>query len=240
MLDLKQHLVFYHSHILSFQNPQVLQKAQAEVDQYDEITVDILSKLKYIDAVFKETLRLQPTAPVFNLELKGDTITLPDGYEVCKEDILVLLPQLHRDPKVWDRSEEFLPERMLNGGFENLPPNAWKPFGNGQRGCIGRPFAWQESLLVMALVLKHFHLELIDPSYDLRIKQTLTIKPDGLKMRVRSRKSLGMSFDTSAKQPEIIPQKPTTKTETTHFQPMSVFYDSNSGSCESFARTPRI
>lgn len=21
------------------------------------------------------------------------------------------------------------PERMLNGGFENLPPDAWKPFG---------------------------------------------------------------------------------------------------------------
>ena len=44
---------------------------------------------------------------------------------------------------------------MLNGGFENLPPNAWKPFGNGQRSCIGRPFAWQESLLAMVLVLKH-------------------------------------------------------------------------------------
>ena len=42
---------------------ETLQKAQAEVDQYSEITVDILTKLKYIDAVLKETLRLQPTAP---------------------------------------------------------------------------------------------------------------------------------------------------------------------------------
>jgi cytochrome P450/NADPH-cytochrome P450 reductase len=41
-------------------NPHTSQKAQAEVDQYNEITVDILSKLKYIDAVLKETLRLQP------------------------------------------------------------------------------------------------------------------------------------------------------------------------------------
>jgi cytochrome P450/NADPH-cytochrome P450 reductase len=44
------------------------------------------------------------------------------------------------------------PERMLDGKFEALPPNAWKPFGNGMRGCIGRPFAWQESLLVVATV----------------------------------------------------------------------------------------
>jgi hypothetical protein len=44
------------------------------------------------------------------------------------------------------------PERMLDGGFERLPPDSWKPFGNGMRGCIGRPFAWQESLLVVAMV----------------------------------------------------------------------------------------
>lgn len=44
------------------------------------------------------------------------------------------------------------PERMLNGGFKKLPPDSWKPFGNGVRGCIGRPFAWQESLMIVALV----------------------------------------------------------------------------------------
>jgi len=38
---------------------------------------------------------------------------------------------------------------MLHGGYENLPPNSWKPFGNGQRACIGRAFAWQESLLTL-------------------------------------------------------------------------------------------
>jgi len=41
---------------------------------------------------------------------------------------------------------------MLNGGFKNLPPDSWKPFGNGVRGCIGRPFAWQEVLLLVAMV----------------------------------------------------------------------------------------
>ena len=37
-------------------NPQCLRKAQEEVDEHGEITVDTLSKLKYIDAVLKETL----------------------------------------------------------------------------------------------------------------------------------------------------------------------------------------
>jgi cytochrome P450/NADPH-cytochrome P450 reductase len=77
-------------------------------------------------------------------------ISLPGGYEVRKDDSIIVVPhKSHRDPKVRNRPEEFIPERMLNDGFENLPSNSWKPFGNGQRSCIGRPFAQQESLLAM-------------------------------------------------------------------------------------------
>ena len=156
--------------------------------------------------MLKETLRLQPTAPIFALQSKEDKEILPGGYEIHKDDtILVLLTQLHRDPKVWDRPEEFLPERMLNGGFENLPSNAWKPFGNGQRGCIGRPFAIQESLLAVALILKHFNIEFVDPSYDLRVKQTLTIKPEGFKIRVRPRQKTKIPLGIDIKQSEKTP-----------------------------------
>ncbi|CAF1602722.1 unnamed protein product, partial [Adineta ricciae] len=110
-------------------NPHVLQKAQAEIDQFSEITIDVLGQLKYIDAILKETLRLQPTAPAFSLKSKVGDVTLPGGYEVRQNDhIFILLSQLHRDPKVWDQPEEFRPERMLNGWFEKLPPNSWKPF----------------------------------------------------------------------------------------------------------------
>ncbi|CAF1114205.1 unnamed protein product [Adineta steineri] len=216
-------------------NPHVLQKVQAEADQFDEITIDTLPKLKYIDAVLKETLRLQPTAPAFGLRLKEDKIILPGGYEVTNnERLLVLLPQLHRDPKVWDRPEEFLPERMLNGGFEKLPPNSWKSFGNGQRGCIGRSFAMQESILAVALILKHFNIEFVDPSYDLRVKQTLTIKPEGLKMRVRPRQRAKTSLNMNIKQSEKTPID-TQLVETNNLKPMSILFGSNSGSCESFA-----
>ncbi|CAF3919426.1 unnamed protein product [Rotaria sordida] len=221
-------------------NPHTLQKAQAEVDQTDEIKVDTLSKLKYIDAILKETLRLQPTAPGFILQSKEDHVILPDGYEIQKDDtIIVLLHKLHRDPKIWDRPEEFIPERMLNGGYENLPPNAWKPFGNGQRACIGRSFAWQESLLTIALILKHFNLEFVDPSYNLRIKQTLTIKPEGFKIRVRSRQQVNIiSLEKNIKQLEKMPEKQLNqKNETRNLRPMAILFGSNSGSCQSFAET---
>lgn len=43
----------------------------------------------------------------------------------------------------------FKPERFLDGGLERLPPNSYKPFGSGERACIGRAFAIQEATLVV-------------------------------------------------------------------------------------------
>ncbi|KAI0805975.1 cytochrome P450 [Irpex lacteus] len=50
-------------------------------------------------------------------------------------------------------------------------------FGYGARACIGRPFAWQEALICLAMLLQKFDFALADPSYTLELKQTLTIKP---------------------------------------------------------------
>jgi cytochrome P450 / NADPH-cytochrome P450 reductase len=70
-----------------------------------------------------------------------------------------------------------------------MPPldqPATKPFGTGQRTCIGRQFAMQEAALVLGMILPRF--ELIDQcNYQLQIKQTLTIKPDHFTLKVRPR-----------------------------------------------------
>jgi cytochrome P450/NADPH-cytochrome P450 reductase len=41
-------------------------------------------------------------------------------------------------------------------------------FGDGMRACIGRTFAEQEMIMVVALILQKFQVELADPGYDLR------------------------------------------------------------------------
>ena len=213
-------------------NPACLMKARKEADAADLSKVENISKLVYIEAVLKETLRLRSSAPAFFFGIKEDYVILPGGYKVTKDDaIVVFLNGLHRDPAVWQRPEEFNPDRMMPEEFAKLPEHSWKPFGNGQRSCIGRGFAMQEATMTLAMVLRKFDLELVDPTYELKIKTTLTIKPEGLQMRARKRQvqQAKAAADASTQKEIHATANPGER--------LTVLYGSNSGSCESFANS---
>lgn len=135
-------------------NPEALQKAQQEVDQVvgrRPITFKDMSNLPYIEACLRESLRLWPTAPAFTLTpVPGTTgpVIIGGEYQILPDQpIVVVLPAIGRDHEVYGPdANEYKPDRMYGENFTKLPPNAWKPFGNGVRGCIGRPFAWQEGM----------------------------------------------------------------------------------------------
>ncbi|EXJ86976.1 bifunctional P-450:NADPH-P450 reductase [Capronia epimyces CBS 606.96] len=230
-------------------NPEAYRKAQAEVDEVvgeGPVTVQHLSKLKYINAVMRETLRLHPTAPAFTVRAKQDEI-IGGKYRVTKDMPLVcFLMAAHRDHAVYgEDAERFEPERMLDEPFGQLPPNAWKPFGNGTRGCIGRQFAWQEALLAVAMVLQNFDLSLVDPTYKLQIQSTLTIKPKGFSMRAKVRHPdfearLAGIPSTSSKADSHTQHsgpKPAAELAQSNRPTLSIFYGSNAGTCEAMANS---
>ncbi|HNI43296.1 MAG TPA: cytochrome P450, partial [Chitinophagales bacterium] len=223
---------------LLLKNPEKLQKAQAQVDEVlkSEIpTFEHLNKLTYIDQVLKETLRLWPTAPLFGLSAYEDTV-IGGKYEIKEEDtILVLLPTLHRNKKIWSGDiEAFMPERFETQNTNQLPPNVYKPFGNGQRACIGRPFALQEAILVMTMVLQRFDLSLANPNYELKVKETLTLKPDDFFIKVKRRDIvINTSHQGNANKSKTVEQ--IQQTTNSHHTPLLVLFGSNSGSCQDFA-----
>ncbi|MFV8268129.1 cytochrome P450 [Mycolicibacterium peregrinum] len=63
----------------------------------------------------------------------------------------------------------------------------YKPFGTGPRACIGRQFALHEMMLTLAAVLHQFDLE-PDPDYRLEISEMMTLKPDGLRLKMHRRR----------------------------------------------------
>ncbi|MHA7765000.1 bifunctional cytochrome P450/NADPH--P450 reductase [Bacillus atrophaeus] len=218
-------------------NRDKLEKACQEAEQVltgDTPTYKQIQHLKYIRMVLNEALRLYPTAPAFSVYAKEDTV-LGGQYQINKgQPVSVLVPKLHRDQSVWgEDAEDFRPERFENPS--DIPNHAYKPFGNGQRACIGMQFALQEATMVLGLVLKHF--ELIDHTdYELKIKEALTIKPDHFKIRVKPKKSAPKSFSKqTAEQPEQTNKRAETAGKPSHGTPLLVLYGSNLGTAEGLA-----
>ncbi|KAK2772190.1 bifunctional p-450:NADPH-p450 reductase [Colletotrichum kahawae] len=231
-------------------HPECYQKAQQEVDSVvgkGRIHVDHLSKLPYINGVLRETLRVNATIPVFSVEAFEDTL-LAGKYPVKKGEVIInLLAKSHLDPLVYgDDATEFKPERMFDENFNRLQkefPNSWKPFGNGMRACIGRPFAWQEALLVMVMLLQNFNF-VLDPNYSFGVKQTLTIKPKDMYMRAILRDNLTPTTLERRLAGLAEPEKATNGSSANGAaaaaqeggKPMTILYGSNSGTCEALAQ----
>ncbi len=78
----------------------------------------------------------------------GGRYAIPAGIPMT-----ILSQALHHSTEVWGPdAAEFNPDHMAPERVAALPPNAYKPFGTGQRACIGRQFALQEAVLVLGML----------------------------------------------------------------------------------------
>ncbi|MFI5610530.1 bifunctional cytochrome P450/NADPH--P450 reductase [Amycolatopsis sp. NPDC051903] len=224
-------------------NPDLLARARAEVDEVfgtsAEPTYEQIHKLTYVRQVLGEALRLWPTAPGFTRTPFEETV-IGDRYLVEHGlPLTVLTPMLHRDPSVWgDDAEEFDPEHMAPERVAALSPNVYKPFGTGQRACIGRQFAMQEAALVLGMLVQRF--DFIDHlNYQLKTKTTLTIKPDDMHIQVRPRPGFRLDRPGSAAAPakavSAAPAARAALAPDAHKTPLLVAYGSNLGTAEGIA-----
>lgn len=225
-------------------HPDILRKAYDEVDRVfgpdvnAKPTYQQVTQLTYITQILKEALRLWPPAPAYGISpLKDETIG-GGTYKLRKGTFTtILVTALHRDPSVWGPNPDaFDPENFSREAEAKRPINAWKPFGNGQRACIGRGFAMHEAALALGMILQRF--KLIDHQrYQMHLKETLTMKPEGFKIKARPRAdrergAYGGPAVAAASGPKA-PRQPTTRPG--HNTPMLVLYGSNLGTAEELA-----
>jgi len=225
-------------------HPDILKKAYEEVDRVlgpdvnAKPTYQQVTGLTYITQILKEALRLWPPAPAYGISpLKDETIG-GGQYRLKKGTfITILVTALHRDASVWGPNPDtFDPENFSREAEAKRPVNAWKPFGNGQRACIGRGFAMHEAALAIGMILQRF--KLIDINrYQLVLKETLTIKPEGFKIKVRPRSDRDRGAFVSAAPVAVAGAAPAPRARTRpgHDTPLLVLYGSNLGTAEELA-----
>nr|AJD87472.1 cytochrome P450 CYP76AD16 [Cleretum bellidiforme] len=148
-------------------HPEKMLKAQAEIDQVipnDGFVQEMdISKLAYIQAIVKETLRLHPPAPFLIPHKTVKDVQLCD-YTVPKNALVwVNVWSIGRDPSVWTDPDSFVPERFLEREIDFKGRNfELIPFGAGRRTCPGMPLAYRMTHLMLATLLHSFDWKLSD------------------------------------------------------------------------------
>ncbi|XP_028808718.1 3,9-dihydroxypterocarpan 6A-monooxygenase-like [Neltuma alba] len=147
-------------------HPRVMEKARQEIDSVVGTSRIVeesdMVKLPYLQAIFKETLRIHPTVPLLG-RLSSDSCNVC-GYEIpAKTLLLVNLWSLGRDPKLWEDPLEFRPERFVGteaSGKGNLDVRGQHfeliPFGSGRRSCPGASLAQQVVKTNLAAMIQCF------------------------------------------------------------------------------------
>ncbi len=146
-----------------------------------------LPALRFTVSVLEESLRLFPPVWIISRQAIGrDEI---GGYEIPAGTTVTLCSYtLHRHPAFWEHPEQFRPQRFLNGRGSGKGLPAYFPFGGGPRSCIGGHFAMMEATLILAMIFRRYHLELVSGP-PVEPEPLVTLRPrDGLKMRVIKRK----------------------------------------------------
>nr|AQH32490.1 carotene epsilon-monooxygenase [Ipomoea batatas] len=180
------------SYLLS-KDPSSLRKAQEEVDKVlggRNPTYEDIKNLKFLTRCIIESLRLYPHPPVL-LRRAQEADVLPGGYKVnAGQDIMISVYNIHHSAKVWERAEDFLPERF---GLEDPIPNETNtdfrfiPFSGGPRKCVGDQFALLEAIVALAIFVQNLNFELV-PNQNIGMTTGATIHTtNGLYMKVTER-----------------------------------------------------
>lgn len=128
-------------HELSHQR-NLLLEAQREIDEMlkrhnGQVTYDNILELTYLDKCISETIRKYPALPILNRKCTKDYPIPGTDYVIEKDTpIIISLLGLQNDPKYFPNPEKFMPSRFDKGN-EDFVSNAFYPFGDGPRNCIG-------------------------------------------------------------------------------------------------------
>jgi cytochrome P450 len=165
-----------------FTRPGVLARLCMELAEHSVDGLARVDQLPYLDAVVRESLRYYSLIPNGSGRIVKRPFEL-GGYEVpARAMVSVAFHALHRRTDVFERANEFWPERFLQAKYT---PFEWVPFGGGTRRCLGMPFALFEMKIVLAQLLRRYRLEVVQQDVRPAWRGMFLTPSEGLRVRCR-------------------------------------------------------
>jgi cytochrome P450 len=90
------------------------------------------------------------TLTVNNVDGGKTTFPVPSGTEIYLQ-----VPGVHYNPRYWKEPHKFMPERFLG----DWPKDAFIPFSQGARACLGRRFFETEGIAIMTMLVSRYEIE---------------------------------------------------------------------------------
>ena len=171
------------------ENSECQQRFHAEIDRELQgrlPTFDDVPRLRYVEMVLAESMRLYPPAWAMGRYARND-FQLGDFFLPAKTTVLMSQFVSHRDPRFFPDPQRFDPERFTPEAKARRTKFTYFPFGAGFRQCIGESFAWMEGVLLLAALGQKWKLKLV-PGHRVEPEPLITLRPKyGMKMIVEHR-----------------------------------------------------
>ncbi|XP_022137055.1 cytochrome P450 71A1-like [Momordica charantia] len=176
-------------------NPPVMEKVQEEVrktvGKKAKIEIEDIRKMHYMNCVIKESLRLHPPVPLLVPREAISDVEI-EGYHIpSKTRVFVNAWKIHRDPTIWERPNEFIPERFMENSVDYKGQDfEFIPFGSGRRICPGMSFGIASFEYALANLLYWFDWKLPN-GFELDVEEE-----NGLTVRKKNPLHLNPIFHT--------------------------------------------
>ncbi len=166
--------------------PEWQDKLAEEAQVLDAPEFSAMSQLKLSRDVFREALRLYPPVPMMVRET-----TCPEHFrnrDIPQGAQIVVSPwHLHRHERLWDRPDEFDPERWATENGKKCQREAYVPFSAGPRVCTGAGFAMVEGPLILSMLLRRYRFETIQGKTPVPVAHLTVRSKDGIWLRLVER-----------------------------------------------------
>jgi len=171
------------------QNPECERRFHLEIDRELQgrlPTFDEVPRLRYVEMVLAESMRLYPPAWAMGRYARHD-FQLGDFFLPAKTTVLMSQFVTHRDARFFSDPLRFDPERFTPEAKARRMKFTYFPFGAGFRQCIGESFSMMEGVLLLATLGQRWKLSLV-PGHHVEPEPLITLRPKyGMKMFVESR-----------------------------------------------------
>ncbi len=167
--------------------PEVQARVATEVAGLPEVPqMSDLSRLRFTRDVFRETLRLYPPVPM----MVRETTVVEDlrGRAVAPGAQIVLSPwHIQRHERLWDRPDEFDPDRWQTDEGRVSARAGYMPFSSGPRVCVGASFAMAEGVILLALLVRAFRMTPVAGRDPVPVAHLTVRSRDGIWLNVERR-----------------------------------------------------